>query len=256
MEENLKLYSQKTIALATYFGGPLAAGILIRRNSLNLGREKQAVNSLILGIISTIFIFVVIFSIPEYIMEKIPDMVIPVIYTGIIYLIVEKIQGFELRAHKESNGEFYSWLKAAGVGAICMLIIVAGIFGYVFASERAYDFDNELYNKEITLYAINESEALRVFELSPTLERKVYITEYNKGIVKWNENIKILKHINELDYLPIEYVNHNEKLIEYCELRIRQFENGIKAISEKTDIYDKDTEEIVRKIEEIIAKLN
>ena len=256
MQENLKFYSQKAIAIATYFGGPLAAGILIRKNCLNLGKEKQAVNSLIIGIVSTIFIFVGIFMIPENIIDKIPNVIIPAIYTGIIYLIVEKIQGNELKSHKENNGEFYSGWKAAGIGAISMIIIAAGMFGYILATEPSYDFDTVTYNNEINVFSINEAEALMVFELAPTLDRNVYIQEYRNGIKKWKENIQILERINKIENLPEEFIIRNNKLVEYCNLRIHQYENGIRAISSQTDKYDKETQEIVNKIGKIIDELN
>ncbi len=256
MEENLKLYSQKAIAVATYFGGPLAAGILIRKNCLNLGNEKQAVNSLIIGILSTIVIFIGIFMMPENIIEKIPNMIIPAIYTGIIYLIVEKIQGNDLKSHKENNREFYSGWKAAGVGAVSMVIIAAGIFGYIMVTEPSYNFDTETYNSEITIFTINENEALEVFSLPPNLKENTYIQKYRNGISKWKENIAILGRINKIENLPEEYIVHNEKLIEYCNLRIKQFENGIKAISGHTDKYDNETMQIVNRINEIIYELN
>ena len=47
-EKNVKFYSQKAIAIASYFGGPLAAGLLIRRNYINLGMEKEGRYTLII----------------------------------------------------------------------------------------------------------------------------------------------------------------------------------------------------------------
>ena len=103
MEENKKLYSQRAIGIATYFGGPLAAGILIRKNFINLNKERQGLNALIIGIISTFILFAGIFSIPENIIDKIPNALIPLVYTGIIYLIVEAIQGKDLKEFKENK---------------------------------------------------------------------------------------------------------------------------------------------------------
>ncbi len=70
MEESTKLYSQKAIGLATYFGGPLAAGILIRRNYINLKKEKLGLNALIVSAIATCLLFAGLFSIPEYIIAE------------------------------------------------------------------------------------------------------------------------------------------------------------------------------------------
>ena len=52
--KNLKFYSPKSIGLATFLGGPLAAGYLARENFLALDDPKSGNNALILGVISTI----------------------------------------------------------------------------------------------------------------------------------------------------------------------------------------------------------
>ena len=106
MEEKFKLYSQNAIALATYLGGPLAAGILIRKNSLNLGREKEGSIALIVGVFTTILLFWGIFQIPDLIIDKIPNSLIPAIYTGIIYLIVEKHMEKYLKNIKKKRMNF------------------------------------------------------------------------------------------------------------------------------------------------------
>jgi len=81
------------------------------------------------------------------------------------------------------------------------------------------------------------------------------IKEYGKGLVLWKESISILNEGNQILNLPQDLKTQNEKLIEYCKLRIVQFENGIKSISESTDKYDIETQEVVRKIESIVESL-
>lgn len=256
MEENLKFYSQKAIAIATYFGGPLAAGILIRRNCLNLGNEKQAVNSLIIGIISTIFIFVGIFMVPENIIEKIPNVIIPAIYTGIIYLIVEKIQGNVLKSHKEANGEFYSGWKAAGIGAVSMVIIAAGMFGYIMLSEQQYNYGNEIYSNEIDKFVQNEENALKVFQNMETGDKEYLLKEFNKGLVLWNVNNEIIDKVMKMDDIPTEMNSLHPRLKIYCELRIKHYSLIIKALSEDTDKYENEIRIIGLKIENILELLN
>ena len=157
-KDTIELYSQRAISIATYFGGPLAAGILARQNFINLGKEELGKNSLIISIATTILLFVGLFSVPEEIINKVPNVVIPLIYTGIIYLIIEKYQGRELKEHKENNRPFYSAWKAAGIGAVCMLILVGGIFGYAFLSPD--DFDTKKYYNGIAEFNKNEENAL------------------------------------------------------------------------------------------------
>lgn len=125
-----RLYSLTAINIATFFGGPLAAGILVRRNFINLGDEAAGKKALFIGIFSTLIIFTVIFSLPEEILDMIPNALIPMIYTFIIYLIVDKYMGKAIKEHKSNSHPFYSGWKAAGIGLISCIIIMAFIILY------------------------------------------------------------------------------------------------------------------------------
>jgi len=128
--KDLKFYSQKAIVIATFIGTPLAAGYLIRENYLSLNKPDEGKNSFIIGLISTVLLFVVIFMIPESIMDKVPNSILPAIYTGIVYLIVQKLQGTILNQHKENGSEFYSGWKSAGIGFLSSIILIIGAFGF------------------------------------------------------------------------------------------------------------------------------
>ena len=128
--KDLKFYSQKAIVIATFIGTPLAAGYLIRENYLSLNKPAEGKNSFIIGLISTVLLFVVIFMIPESIMDKVPNSILPAIYTGIVYLTVQKLQGKILNQHKENGSEFYSGWKSAGIGFLSSIILIIGAFGF------------------------------------------------------------------------------------------------------------------------------
>ena len=259
IKENKKFFSQRAISITTYFGGPLAAGILIRENYKSLEKEKQGINALIIGIVSTILVFVGLFSIPENIIDKIPNALIPLIYTGIIYLIVEKIQGKELKFHKKNNGEFYSGWKAAGIGAISLGIILASIFLVAFIagdlSKTEPNFDAESYDNGLSTFFENETSSLKVLQSFETENIDYLKNEVNKSIVLWKENKTIIDNISEIENLPIELSVQNEKLKKYCDLRIEHFELISKALNEDTDKYANQIQNVGLKIENIINEL-
>lgn len=256
MEENIKLYSQKTIALATYLGGPLAAGFLIRQNCINLNRDRQGLNSLLIGLLSTFLIFAALISVPEEIIDKIPNVIFPAIYAGIVYLIVEKIQGDDLKKHKENSGEFYSNWKASAIAVIGMLIILAGIFGYVYATEPNYNFDTVSYDNDMEIFFKNEKKSILVFNVIENADRKYLIKEFSEGIVIWKENKSIIARMDEIENLPEEFKKQNRNLNNYCDFRITQYDLITKALSENTDFYDKEIEDIVNKIDNLIEEMN
>ena len=254
MEEKIKLYSKNSIILATYLGGPIAAGILIRKNSLNIGRKKEGSNALILGIVCTFLLFWGIYLIPEPILDLIPKALIPTVYSGIVYWIVEKLHGEILKKHKEEKNEFYSFWRATGIGTACLAIIIGGILAYVNLVQE--DWEADTYATGINKFQINESEAMKLFEMldnSSTFEIVQFIKQ--TGIPKWEENIEILNEIIKIENIPEYYQKQNKLLHEYCKLRIEAYELMSKAIRNNSSAYDA---EIIRKhnrIDEIIAEL-
>lgn len=259
MEETKRFYSQRAITIATYFGGPLAAGYLVKKNYEALEQPDNARKSLIIGIVTTIMIFAGIFAIPEEIIDKIPNALIPLIYTGGIYLIVERVQGESLKNHKESGGEFYSGWKAAGVGAVAMLILAVGIAITAFIagdlSNKQPDFDGATYDKEVARFVDNENKSLAVFDVIETQEPDYLIKEFSKGIVLWKENKKIVERMNSIENLPIKLKDQNTLLLKYCDLRIQHNEIIIKTISEDTDKYASEIEKIGFQINKILEEL-
>lgn len=259
MEETKRYYSQRAITIATYFGGPLAAGYLIKKNYETLEQPDNARKSLLIGIVSTILIFAGIFSIPEEIIDKIPNALIPLIYTGIIYLIVERVQGESLKNHKESGGEFYSGWKAAGIGAIAMLILAAGMALTAFIagdlSNSQPEFDAETYDKEVAKFVDNENKSLAVFNVIETQTPDYLIKEFSKGIVMWKVNKGIVEGLNSIENLPEKLKDQNTLLLKYCDLRIQHSEIILKAISEDTDKYVSEIERIGLEINKILEEL-
>jgi hypothetical protein len=255
----IKLYSQRAISIATFFGGPIAAGFLARQNFINLGKEDYGKYSLIIGIVSTLLVFAGIFSLPEHILDKIPNILIPTIYTGIIYLIIEKFQGRELSEHKNNNGEFYSAWKAAGVGAICMVILLIGIFSYVYTTTGIIfpngKFD-EQYDNSIAQFNKNEEKALILFSLleNESPEKSINFID-STGIPTWEENIRILDELDKIKGLYKPLKKQDQILRNYCNLRIESFKLIRKAIQEGTNAYDHQIESIHQKIDLEISKL-
>lgn len=252
-ENNTKLYSHTGIAIATYFGGPLAAGVLVRKNSINLGKKRQGLYALIIGIVSTILLFIGIFQIPENIIDKVPNAIIPFVYTGIIYLIVEKIHGDKLKKQKQ-EGEFYSNWKATGIGLVCSVILVGGIFAFAYFQPQ--DWDADKYDTGIEQYNNNEAIAMKLFDMldNNSQQEIAYFIEHT-GIPKWKESIQIMNEINSIENIPVEFQKQNRLLLEYSQLRIEAYELISKAVLEETSEYDSEIIQRHTRIDKIISQL-
>lgn len=259
MEEPKTLYAQRAITIATYFGGPLAAGYLVKKNYETLEQPDHARKSMIIGIVSSILLIAGLFSIPEQILDKIPNALIPFIYTGMIYLLVERVQGESLKHHKDSGGAFYSGWKAAGVGAIAMVILFAGIALTAFVagdfSNIQPDFDTVTYDKEVAKFVDNEQKALVVFNVIETQTPDYLTKEFNKALVMWKENKEIVKGLNAIEHLPKELMDHHTLLLKYCDLRIQHCAIILKTIAEDTDQYVPEIEKIGSEINKVLEDL-
>lgn len=258
MELEKKLYSNKAISIATYFGGPIAAGFLIKKNYNAFEQKENGKKAFFISIIATLLIFTLIYLIPDQILDKIPNALIPIIYTGLIYLIVEKIQGQRIKEHKEMGGKFHSAWKATGIGAIFIIFIMFLIFGIAFISGDFSEpnFNVSTYDKEISNFVENENKSIAVFNVINSAERSYLIKEFKKGIKLWEENKNIIYRINNIENLPTELLEQNKKLLKYCDLRIKHNTIIVKAISEDTDKYNSEIGRIEMEINLILDELN
>ena len=153
-----RFHSLTAVGLAAYLGGPLAAGILIRRNFISMGEPGRGSWALWLSLLATVAIFGGLSLVPEQIMAKVPNAVIPAVYTAVIFALAEKWQGAVLRKHKENKARFYSRWRAAGVGLISLVLIMGCILAYAVATDPVAKFI-----KSSEKLAANESVALKIF---------------------------------------------------------------------------------------------
>ena len=135
------IYTDKAVGVATYLGGPLVGGYLLSRNFKILGEEDKARNAIFLGLILFFIIFELLFLVPDSIINKIPNTIIPGIYTLIFYFLFKKYQDEKVKTYlKEGGGKASGW-KIFGISIIGLILTLA----YIFA--RAYfiaPFDGEV----------------------------------------------------------------------------------------------------------------
>ena len=253
--KGITLYSANAISGATFLGGPLAAGYLIGENFKALEKPTLGRNALIIGFVASIILFGGIFMIPEYIVDSIPNQVIPFIYTAIIWGIVEAKQGAILKLHKEKNNSFFSGWRAAGIGLISLLVMLIGIFGYAYLSTDSDLYDQ--YDADMAKFSKNENETLLFYNHLETSTNADLIKELEENAIpKWKENIKIINNSNVKGYLPPELVTQNEILLKYSELRLQAFHLFEKALHEDTDAYSQQLDQIHQKIDIELDKFN
>jgi hypothetical protein len=123
-----KLYKDKVIAPATFFGGPLVAGYLMAENFKKLGETDMVRKTWIFTIVA----FVAIFGTALYIPENVhfPNYLIPIGYTFLAKTLVNQYQRPQIEAHIEKGGELYSGWRIFWI----ILISLAATFGVLFGA--------------------------------------------------------------------------------------------------------------------------
>jgi len=121
-----KIYKEKAIWVGTFLGGPLVAGYLISENFKVFDQHERARKAWIYSIIVTAIIFGGVFLIPDNV--KVPNQIIPLIYTFIAYQFVQIYQKAKITTHINAGGQVYSWWRTIGVALIGLLITVIIVF--------------------------------------------------------------------------------------------------------------------------------
>ncbi|MCX6328136.1 MAG: hypothetical protein NTZ85_01295 [Bacteroidia bacterium] len=182
---SFKLYSIAEITISTYFGGPLVAGWFARQNYINLGKKDAGNWALIIGIILTIFIIIGIIEIPQNIFDKIPNPLIPAIYTGIIYFLIKNLQGEAIEEHKKKNGEFYSVWNVVGISLLCAIILAAMFFGfaYLLPESNGGEKNDTSFKQDVGSLTDQDNNVYKTITIGPQIWMKENLktTKYNDG---------------------------------------------------------------------------
>jgi hypothetical protein len=125
-----KLYSAGSIALATFFGSPVAGGVLMAINYRRLGRLAAAVHAVVWTFLFTAALITVALMLPDDVHIPNSAFVVPQIVA--MYFVAASLQGPDVAEHEGRGGLRASAWGAAGIGILVGVVIAAIIFGAVF----------------------------------------------------------------------------------------------------------------------------
>ena len=101
---DVALYTIPSIALASFLGGPLAAGWLVSINFRRLNEPRAARAAVINGVLATVALVSMMVALPPHWASRLPGITIPAIYTALIWFLAERFQGRPLAAHFARGG--------------------------------------------------------------------------------------------------------------------------------------------------------
>lgn len=142
-------------------------------------------------------------------------------------------------------------LKFGIIGGLSVAVILLTSF-------VCLNLPNDLgkYDEKMEAFSNMENMALEVYNLPEnTPKEKILYAIKDRGIYYWEENLKLLNELKDLD-LPTDYHERNEKLKEYCKLRIKNYELLYKTIAGNTNKHEAEIMATNQKIEALINELS
>jgi rhomboid protease GluP len=141
-------------------------------------------------------------------------------------------------------------LKPITIGLLTILIAIIS-----FAVLTTTKSDIGKYEKDMETFVKLEEKALRLFSLPQYSTNQQILDEIkNNGIKNWESCISLIENFDNYE-LPKVIKLRNNKLKEYCELRIKSYKTIEKAIVEDTNKYDSEINNYNIQIENIINEL-
>lgn len=151
--------------------------------------------------------------------------------------------------------------RKIAIASIYSVAIISIICLYLnFKSSQVYIYQIMEYEKRMQEFVDMEKMALEAYSVqygnsySENKESTLYLIK-DRGIYYWNENITLMTELDKL-YLPKEIHEQNERLIEYCKLRISFYELAYKKIVENSTSYDEKMLALSFKISSVMNKIS
>ena len=171
-----------SIWAGTFLGGPLTAGYFIAENFKTLGQREKVTTTWLIAITVTMILFGGLFMIPNA--DKIPNQIIPLIYTAIAYYIVNETQGDKIKQYISETGRAFSIWRALGISLIWACVTFIPILIYVYltdptltATTKSFgQLKHEIYYKG----SLSESE---VDKIADALTQAVFFDEEQQKVI-------------------------------------------------------------------------
>lgn len=131
-KKEVKLYTEKQIEVATFFGGVLPAGILFYKNFMRLGKELQAYLSLVISLsLISLLIFISAF-VEDSVIHKIPNYFFNLIWLLLVYFVYRLyLLKYVQKAFGQGATKGSNW-SVAGLTLAGLIVTVSIAFAYSF----------------------------------------------------------------------------------------------------------------------------
>lgn len=193
--DSKKVFTIIAIAIASFFGGPLATGLLISHNYKVFGRKNAARIALFLAIVLTFILVVVILTLVEIFSPQVIFRTLPLIFSLIAAQLTYTLQGNSIKEFIANSGQKASNWHATALALPGFVIIIACIGVSLWLGQ------NNLYDKEIritnnaSLYYSSKIDSNKVTQLIACIDSLDLWEESTRSDLLLSENADFYKLI-------------------------------------------------------------
>jgi hypothetical protein len=156
-----RVYNDKMLFFAAFFGGPLAAGYLMISNYRSLGQYEKVSFAWLTTILSTFLYMIAIIVVESYIIE-LPGLLYSLLCVFASKAVFANTQEAAVVAHLEEGGTLHSNWRVAGIIATAFMIILMLSVAVLSLLERGNEFASadETVTTEVATEAGDDTEAV------------------------------------------------------------------------------------------------
>jgi rhomboid protease GluP len=142
-------------------------------------------------------------------------------------------------------------LKKVTTALLTVFVLTTSLLTY-----RSLPNTMKKYQTEMLNFVSWEEQALEFYKMPAETAKADLLYELkDRGIYYWKKNIELLKELQGMD-LPAPVQANNTMLLQYCELRLKNYELLYKDISEDSERYKPQVEAYDQQIKTIVDLLN
>lgn len=253
---NAKFFNSKSIAVASFLGGTLGAGLLIAHNFNYSGRRLASQLTLLATLVLTAGLIYGLISVPEDSIVYGGLKFLPILLTGICVGLNEWVM---MSITKNEGVTYHRIWPSIGAGIGGLVVTLGIVFGFAYYNgDTVMVWDDQVadeYNEKLENFSMLELEALEVFQGIEFKDDQQVLDEMRESMTIWQQIKTLVESMKSMEGLPQELTDQNNLFSRYTDLRIIEGELIIKTLEESTDKYNLSIEQIRQQIDEVLALL-
>lgn len=210
-----KIYKDREVWVGTFLGGPLVAGYMIAHNFKVFGDTIRARKTWIIAFAALLALLGIVLFAPY--IDRIPQWAIPLVYTGMAFVLMRLYQGEKVAAHVRAGGQIQSWWRTLGVSLVIAVISFVPFIGAAVLADMVKNA-NVVYKNygaaghEIGFDKTNLAES-EVDALAAGFEQFGFFNDGKNG--KWFVYVRKIENRYEISVSVDKSAAHNPQNVKF-----------------------------------------